>query len=405
MRLVMTLLLRNEEDVLEANLEYHLAQGVDFVIATDNNSEDATPEILGRYARRGLVHVIRETGDDYSQREWVTRMARLAATHFGADWVINNDADEFWWPRAGTLKEIFERVPPEFGVLTAPRANFVPRPEEAGTGVFDRMVFAQVRGVPTIEEWTAAKEEAGEGKAGGLNWGPHFVLPKVAHRALPDVEVRSGNHSVAGEGLRIVPGWFPIDVLHFPLRSYAQFERKILVGGRATEQNPNAKFNSELRRMYRAQQAGELPAHYAKQVMDDGAIESELRAGRLVEDRRLQRFFDGEPAAEAPDPRADMLRAITLGEWFELDAGGLERKNERLKSRLRREEERREKLEERLERTSAKLERVSAELDRIERGRTRRLLRRMGSVLRRPAARPERSSARPYTRSTNSRGE
>ncbi|HJM57083.1 MAG TPA: hypothetical protein QF446_07130 [Planctomycetota bacterium] len=39
-RLVMTLLVRNEEDILATNIEYHLARGVDFIIATDNLSDD-----------------------------------------------------------------------------------------------------------------------------------------------------------------------------------------------------------------------------------------------------------------------------------------------------------------------------------------------------------------------------
>ena len=46
MELVMTLLVRNEVDIIQANLEYHLAQGVDFVIITDHGSEDGTSEIL-----------------------------------------------------------------------------------------------------------------------------------------------------------------------------------------------------------------------------------------------------------------------------------------------------------------------------------------------------------------------
>jgi len=162
MKLVMTLLVRDEADILEANLDFHLSQGVDFVIATDNNSEDETPTILERYARRGLVHVLRETGDDYSQRAWVTRMARLAAADFGADWVINNDADEFWWPKIGTLKDALALVPSSFGAVIAPRTNFVPRPERSGETFFDRMIFGQVRGVPTIEEWT---RRSGRGRA------------------------------------------------------------------------------------------------------------------------------------------------------------------------------------------------------------------------------------------------
>ena len=81
------------------------------MVATDNGSEDGTTEILERYERAGFLRLLREDGDDMRQQEWVTRMARLAATDCGADWVINSDADEFWWPRGGTLKDVLALVP------------------------------------------------------------------------------------------------------------------------------------------------------------------------------------------------------------------------------------------------------------------------------------------------------
>ena len=51
MKIVMTMLVRDEEDILDAQLAFHLNAGVDFVIATDHRSEDGTTEILERYAR------------------------------------------------------------------------------------------------------------------------------------------------------------------------------------------------------------------------------------------------------------------------------------------------------------------------------------------------------------------
>jgi hypothetical protein len=388
MRLAMTLTVRNEADILQANLDYHFARGVDVVIATENNSEDETPDILERYARRGLVHVIHESADDYPQSEWVTRMARMAATEHEADWVINNDADEFWWPKAPGLKEIFAAVPAEFGVLTAPRINFVPRPEASGA-FFERMTVAEVRGIPSLEEWRAWKaDESGAQGTQKLNWHPHFSLPKVAHRGLADVEVGDGNHSARGPGLRPVPGWHPVDVLHFPLRDYAQFERN---AGRGSERK---------RALYRRHQAEELRDQYRAYVVDSEQVEVGLREGRLIVDRRLGRFLaelgagassgatsagttPGTVPDEETDPlTADMLRAITLGEWFEREAQSRERKREQLERRLQKERGSHE-------RTAARLEKATAKLARAQAGRAagqgrpgQRLLRRIGALRR-----------------------
>ena len=53
MKLAMTLIVRNEADIIEDNLRYHRAQGVDFFIVLDNGSTDGTVEILERTSERG----------------------------------------------------------------------------------------------------------------------------------------------------------------------------------------------------------------------------------------------------------------------------------------------------------------------------------------------------------------
>ena len=45
-KLVMTLLTKNDVDIVRYNIDYHLAHGVDFIIATDTGSTDGTRDIL-----------------------------------------------------------------------------------------------------------------------------------------------------------------------------------------------------------------------------------------------------------------------------------------------------------------------------------------------------------------------
>jgi Glycosyl transferase family 2 len=267
MKLVMTLLVRDEEDILRDNLDFHLAQGVDEVIVTDNGSEDSTVEILREYEARGVVRVLLEPTDDYSQWRWVTRMARLAATEHGADWVINNDADEFWWPRDGDLNSIFEGLGDEVGMLVAYRTNFVPRPEDGG---------------PFWERMTLRERES-------LNPLGKPLPPKIAHRAHRDVTVEQGNHKIDGVelGERLDDG--SIEILHFPMRTYGQFENKIVKGGRAYLRNrelPQAKGRT-WRRLYEVWEQGGLRDHYDENVAADATRDD------LIQDTRLRDFLRG----------------------------------------------------------------------------------------------------------------
>jgi Glycosyl transferase family 2 len=267
MKLVMTLLVRDEADIVDAQIGFHLGAGVDFVVATDNRSQDGTTDVLERYAREGHLHVIRESGEDLRQTEWVTRMARLAATDFGADWVLNTDADEFWWPRGGDFRELFSAVPRRFGVVRGAWRNFVPRPDD------DRF-FA--------DRMTA--------RLCTPSFHPHplSIHFKSAHRGAADVRVGRGNHEAFGSGLVALRGWYPIEILHFPVRSLEHCLRKYVTQFVALELNAEKGIPGHMADAYRAYRAGELEAFYEPLVVDDAALERGLERGEFAVDTRLR---------------------------------------------------------------------------------------------------------------------
>src|SRR5438132_5477438 len=174
MRLVQTLVVRDEADVVDAQIAYHLNMGVDFVIATDHDSQDGTTEILESYEQAGCLRLIRVRGE-MKEAEWRTRMARDAAEEHGADWVINTDADEFWIPREGTLKEALDAIPGGVGVVWALTCHFVPRPDDGG--FFAERMIARFSADAALNDPTS----------------PYRPHAKAAHRADPEILVWFGS--------------------------------------------------------------------------------------------------------------------------------------------------------------------------------------------------------------------
>jgi hypothetical protein len=284
----MTLLARDEADIVDAQLAFHLAAGVDLVIATDNASEDGTTEILERYERDGVLHLIREDRDDIQQDEWVTRMARLAAADFAADWVINSDADEFWWPRGGSLKDVLENVPERYGVVRGCWRHFLPRPEN-GESFAERMTVRLTRPAFPGDKSTI-----------------YHAHQKVAHRAATDVRIEMGNHNAFAPGLETLRGWHPLEVLHFSFRSLEQLRRKCRGGWWNPRRQQQPALHQEL--MHDAYREGRLDEYLASYTVTDEQLEQGLADGTLAVDTRVRdalRRIGDRQALTFPRPGAN----------------------------------------------------------------------------------------------------
>ncbi len=274
----MTLLVRDEEDILRANLDFHLAHGVDEFVLMDNRSVDGTADIAREYERAGCLRYVFQPQDDYSQSRWVTAMAERAVRELEADWVIHSDADEFWCPHDGSLKDELRAVDPDVAAVCAERTNFVARPRDDDAEPFwRRMNVRHIR---------------------SLNSVGNPLPAKIAHRGIPGVVVGQGNHQAWIDGAPVRPDPVPITILHFPVRSRAQYMNKIAKGGAAYARNTELGlgYGRTWREAYRKFLDGRFDEAFAKELFSDDDVERGLAAGSLVRDDRLISALSANPA-------------------------------------------------------------------------------------------------------------
>jgi hypothetical protein len=322
MKLVMTLLARDEADIVDAWLAFHLNAGADFVGATDDRSSDGTTDILERYAREGHVRVIHEPGEDLRQDEWVTRMARLAATEHGADWVINSDADEFWWPRGASLRDMLAAVPPRYGTVGAFLRMFVPRP--ATEGSFAERMTVRFSALAPINDPASL----------------YKPIRKIIHRGHPEIRVTRGNHALIDSPFAPLRGWYPVEAFHFPLRSPEQCAHKAELQGNAFEKHIARAPTAYHANMFEALKSGTIDEYYASLVVPADEVERGVEAGRLVVDTRLRdalRQLDssgGPLAFPLPTLVEDATYAVEAAVLGEADVVRLQRRLDTLERRL-----------------------------------------------------------------------
>lgn len=270
-RLIITLLVKNEEDMLEENLLFHRAMGVDGFIITDNNSTDSTPEIIRKYQEKGwVIEAIEERADNYEQKKWVDRMIWHAKTKHGADWVINADADELWYAPTGNLKD----------ELSATHANVL--------GCEVRSVYPE-EGTP-FWLWDKTVKPIDAPEAYGLSRYSLFERQnkKVIHRTAGYLQISMGNHKVT---------MFPkhaddshIRVYHYNIRSKQQFVEKMKNGGSQLERHKGRHGGRHWRYFYQLYKEGRLETEYER-VTGTAHFEQLYKDGFIVTDNTIPTLF------------------------------------------------------------------------------------------------------------------
>lgn len=271
-RLVMTLLVKNEEAMLEENLLFHKAMGVDGFIVTDNNSTDRTMDILEQYRQKGwILEIIRETAENYEQKSWVDWMIWKAKTVYHADWIINADADELWYAPSGNLKD--ELSATSANVLNC-RINSVYPEEEKPFWEWTRVV----RYVPDPEKYDLSVYSLFERQ----NW-------KVIHRADGYIQISMGNHKVKMFPQRVAES--SVRIYHYNVRGRKQFIEKMINGGKQLEQHKGRHGGRHWRYFYRLYKEGKLNEEYDR-VIGIRAFDRLVLDNYIYEDYTIVDIFD-----------------------------------------------------------------------------------------------------------------
>ncbi len=269
---VMTLLCRNEIDIIKAHLDFHFAIGVESVIVTDNDSRDGTYEFLQEYCRHHPIELLHEPELTHDQGRWVTRMAAMAYERFGHCWLVHSDADEFWLPDSGNLPNSLVAVKAGVEAISVCRHNMLPSP----------LNDPQIN-IPFYAKLFVEESES-------LNVLGKSLPGKIVHRAMANVRIGEGNHSlfVNDSPVEACPV-NSLKIVHFPVRSLHQLERKIRDGYAALRRN--SRLSEDVGRTWRQlgeilECEGSLASYYQTLHPGNEGIRAGLQQGRYrIQDR------------------------------------------------------------------------------------------------------------------------
>jgi len=297
-KIVAILGVKDEIELIPRAISHLRAMGVDLIIACDDDSRDGTAEYLQSCRSKGDLEIVSLTEwGPTTPAEWSGHYLELVRRS-GGDWVIFLDADEFWIPAKGTLRDYIRSV--DSDVISAARFNVVlgrdgaRLPSSLMTSLPELLLF--VEPIPDFASYLARNPLA--------SWIQGVPIPKVMARCSRVGRVAVGGHDVEANDQIALKKRRPTDLLiaHVPFTTRERFARKVENIRLAVGRDPDM-FRGQMgwhwRRWLALADEGRLDMEFDRTSFDDSAIEK-LRASGII--RTAQEVFENPGVTLKPHP-------------------------------------------------------------------------------------------------------
>jgi hypothetical protein len=306
---------KDEVEIIAASIAHLRHIGVDHIIVSDAGSTDGTLDVLAAERRAGDLVVTHQDPGEIVDYATESDRAVALARESGADWVVFMDADEFWIPATGSLKDC--RHLHDADVILADRFNVVvtPRhllmPTSLTPRTYDRLrLFTR-----QVDDFRTYLEHHPQTPFVTVRPGP-----KVMARPSVTAAIAPGGHDVGSRGtaVRRVTATDLI-VAHVPFSTPDRFVRKVANIRQELQHHPGyfaGRCAWHWRRWAEMTAPGAIDAEFARQISDDRALAGWCRDGLVRSAAELLAERAPAPVAEYDAAFGSRLRTELLG-WYD----------------------------------------------------------------------------------------